>query len=376
MNTDNMSAPIEKWENFCDVIRQTGAEILQSADYADPVSQAEGLRYLTRLLRSGMEKFVEYSDPRDPYLANVYNDHLKWGLDNPDSLYALAFVDSDMVYEISGNVGSVNYFNFTSAKMNPAAMYEITSVLNSPDVVVDAEGNFTIMVGGEAQSTNWVALPAGANSILVRQTFADRSQEREMSFRIRIASKAPDRTPMSLDFAIESVARAEAFFRDTGRTFVKLTQKIGQGHNQLPLVDQDLMLSMGGDPNYAYFWGSFEIASGEALLVHWPEVPETDTWNLCLYNWWLESLDFTKAAILVNKHLAKKNEDGSLTIVVAAEQPAHGNWLDTLGHTRGNMMSRWINPDQIVHAQTALVRLDEVDWSSALSRWPEAKKVA
>lgn len=373
MTTNDMTLPVEKWEQFCDAIRESGREILRSADAADPVSQAEGLRYLTRLLRGGIEKFVEYSDPRDPCLANVYNDHLKWGLDNPDSLYALGYVDSDKVYEISGNIGSVNYFNFTTARMNTAAMYEITGVLDSPQVETDAEGNFTVVVGGEARPTNWVALPAGANSILVRQTFADRAREREMSFRISVASGEPDRAPLSLDFALESFGRAQAFFGNTGRTFVGLADTIGKGHNTLPLVDQKLMLSMGGDPNYAYFWGAFDIAPGEALLVHWPEVPDSDTWNLCLYNWWLESLDFTKSTILVNKHLANKNADGSLTIVVAAEAPAHGNWLDTLGHGRGKMMSRWVNPVRVVHPQTRLVKLDAIDWDEVLQRWPEGE---
>src|SRR5690606_2824363 len=109
-------------------------------EQADAVSQAEGLRYLTRLLRSGIEKFVEYSDPQDPFLANVYNEHLKWGLDNPDSLYALAYVDGTREYEIVGNVGSVNYFNFTTAKMSLNAKYEITGVLDGPDVQTDADG--------------------------------------------------------------------------------------------------------------------------------------------------------------------------------------------------------------------------------------------
>src|SRR3546814_1790973 len=77
--------------------------------------------------------------------------------------------------------------------------------------------------------------------------------------------------------------------------------------------------------------------SGEALLLHLPYVPECDNWGLCLYNYWLESLDYTQAQINLNKFTAAPNGDGSITIVISDEQPEGGNWLSTLGHTRGKI---------------------------------------
>src|SRR3546814_10493348 len=74
-----------------------------------------------------------------------------------------------------------------------------------------------------------------------------------------------------------------------------LTQLMLKGVNKLPAVDQALMDAMGGDPNYAYFWSAFAVEPGEALLLHLPYVPECDNWGLCLYNYWLESLDYTQA---------------------------------------------------------------------------------
>jgi len=370
MKEQAMDAASKRWAGFCDSIRDAGQEILRSAEGADPVSQAEGLRYLTRLLRSGIEKFVEYSDPDDPYLANVYNDRLKWGLDNPDSLYAIGAIKDDTEYRITGNIGTVNYFNFTSAIMSTDAKYQITGVLDSPDVVADADGNFTVHVGGPRRAQNWVPLAPGSNSIMVRQTFADRARETEMAFRIEQAGRQSPARPITIDRALEKISQAESFFCNTGRTFVSLADRIGKSVNQLPLVDQAFMLSMGGDPNYAYFWGGFRIEPGEALLIHFRDVPGSDTWSLCLYSYWLESLDYTRALVNLNKHLAQPNADGSLTIVVAAEAPGVPNWLDTQGHIRGNIMSRWVNPDHVTHPSTALVRLDEVDWAARLRRWP------
>ena len=58
MPESGMTRAIEQWESLCDGLRSAGREILQTGSDADALSQAEGLRYLTRLLRKGIEKFV------------------------------------------------------------------------------------------------------------------------------------------------------------------------------------------------------------------------------------------------------------------------------------------------------------------------------
>jgi hypothetical protein len=205
--------------------------------------------------------------------------------------------------------------------------------------------------------------------LLVRQTFVDRSRETEMSFDIRFSSESRRSAPMTMEEAVARCQLAQAFFSNTGRTFVNLTATMMKEANRLTLVDQNFMLSMGGDPNYAYFWGSYEINPGEALLIHFADLPKTETWSLCLYNYWLESLDYTKARINLNKHLAVENPDASLTIVVSDAKPSHGNWLDTLGHRRGCIMSRWVKPERVVMPSTELVRLDGVNLAEKMQRW-------
>ncbi|MDB6063267.1 MAG: hypothetical protein JWM78_3370 [Verrucomicrobiaceae bacterium] len=369
MAATGMDDAIKRWQAFCQGISAAGTDILQSAQQVDDLSQAEGLRYLTRLLRSGIEKFVEYSDPADPCLANVYNTHLKWGLDNPDSLYALAYIDGRREYVVTGNIGTVNYFNFTTTTMATTAKYDIIGVLDSPDVKADANGNFTIYIGGPKRDSNWVALNPDSNSLLVRQTFIDRSKEKEVTFAIKLVADGARNAPLNMQQSLARSEQAQTFFANTGSTFVKLTQTINSEMNRLILVDQQLMLSMGGDPNYAYFWGGYDLQPGEALLIHFPDVPHTETWGLCLYNYWLESLDYTKARINLNKNLAVHNPDGSLTIVVSDEKPAQGNWLDTLGHRRGSIMSRWIKPERVVLPLCEVVRLEGVNWPEKLQRW-------
>ena len=169
MNDGTMEPAARAWSEFCRGLEKAGHDVLRTGEDAQPLSQAEALRYLTRLLRSGIEKFVEYSDPDAPYLGNVYNEKLKWGLDNPDSLYAMCNLHGGAVYEITGNAGSVNYFNFTTAEMTPDAQYRIIGVLDKPDAVLDAAGDFRVLIGGEERDGNWVPLPPEANSVLMRE---------------------------------------------------------------------------------------------------------------------------------------------------------------------------------------------------------------
>jgi hypothetical protein len=362
---------VERWEAFCDGLKASGREILASAEGLDDVTQAEGLRYLTRLLRSGVERFVEYWDPLDPFLAVTYNERLKWGLDNPDSIYSISAVDGRYEYEITGNVGTVPYFNLTSAEMGTNARQVTTGFLDGADVTRDGAGNFTVRIGGPELGGNWLRLLPGSNTVMLRQTFGDRAAEKEMSVRIRLVSEVgPDR-PLTLAQALDRATKAESFVTNTGRTFLTLANMMRQNVNGLPEVDPQLMQAMGGDPNYFYYWSAFEVKHDEALLIHLPEIPECENWGLCLYDYWLESLDYTRATINVNKFTSTPNPDGSHTIVVAHRRPQGGTWLSTRDHVLGNMMFRWTRAKKNVAPRTALVRLHAIDWPVVLQRWQD-----
>src|ERR1700761_4702253 len=241
--TSNLA--IQQWEAFCDGIKASGREILSSEGALDEMTQAEGLRYITRLLRSGIERFVEYWDPLDPFLAVTYNERLKWGLDNPDSIHSISAVDGRYEYEITGNVGSVPYFNLTSAEMGTNARQVPTGFLDGSAVTTDADGNFAVRVGGPELARNWLRLLPGSNTVMLRQTFGNRALEKEMSVRIRLISDVgPDR-PLMLAQVLDRTQKAEGFVTNTGRTFLSLAKLMRQNVNGLPEVDETMMKAMG-----------------------------------------------------------------------------------------------------------------------------------
>jgi hypothetical protein len=253
--------------------------------------------------------------------------------------------------------------------MGTNARQVTTGFLDGDTVETDASGNFSIHIGGAERPRNWLKLEAESNSVMLRETFSNLASERGVTCRIKLLSPVDATQPVTLEQALDRLEKAQQFLANTGRTFLGLTRLMAKLENVLPPVDQKLMDAMGGDPNYAYYWASYRLAPGEALLIHYPQVPQSEYWGLCLYNYWLESLDYSKARINLSDSNAKLNPDGSLTIVIAEQRPDGGNWLSTLGHYRGNMMMRWTKRKKAVHPQTELVRLDSVDWPSKLRRW-------
>ena len=48
------------------------------------------------------------------------------------------------------------------------------------------------------------------------------------------------------------------------------------------------------------------------MVVTLPSVPDCQTWNLQVDNYWMESLDYRYHKISINRHTASVNADGSV----------------------------------------------------------------
>ena len=113
------------------------------------------------------------------------------------------------------------------------------------------------------------------------------------------------------------------------------------------MFDPKISNAAGGDANIIYYHSYWNLGKDEALLI---EVmpPTCDTWNFQLNNYWMESLDYRYFTICINSHSAKYNPDGSVTVVVAHENPGVANWIETVGHFEGTMCWRWYRPTSTV----------------------------
>ena len=100
------------WHEFCDNIKMAGQVILGERAPADPLTRAEGFRYLSRITRAALEAFVEHADPLAPVLFRPVHETAKMGADNPDNYYQWASVSGAHEYRLHGNRGTISYLGF------------------------------------------------------------------------------------------------------------------------------------------------------------------------------------------------------------------------------------------------------------------------
>jgi hypothetical protein len=337
------------WRAFCRQLESAGETILRKSTPDSPFDRAEGIRYLTRLLRAGLENQIESADPCYPRFYQLSNETIKIGNDNPDNIYHNCNVSGRYDYRITGTLGSVPYLSFGTK----GGGYEIkaemwpTGQIDSREMKIEPDGSFEILVSREKKEGNWLPMTDETTSMIVRQTFNEREKELPAAYRIECLNpdKGPDGDalePLSLEPALQ---RAVSFVERTADLFIDWMEIYEANHlNELPSDDQERCQRAGGDANIHYLQSYWKLAPDEALLIEADRIPSEGTWNLQISNFWMESLDYRYHRIHVNKHTAHYEPDDSLRIVLAHRDPGPGfpNWLSTCGHELGGMLFRWI----------------------------------
>ena len=144
------------WAEFCDKLKEAGALVLERSE--GDLDRTEGFRFLSRLLRGGLESFVEAGDTRFPRIRSL-PDQVKIGSDNPDSLYQTATIDGSLRYRVSGTRGTVRYLSFSAFAGNYGAGQERLGVMGFVDgnhLVVGPDGRFEVFVGPKCEGDKWV----------------------------------------------------------------------------------------------------------------------------------------------------------------------------------------------------------------------------
>ncbi|MBW1871413.1 MAG: DUF1214 domain-containing protein [Deltaproteobacteria bacterium] len=352
------------WEEFCDTLKMAGQTILNENAPDDPLTRAEGFRYLSRITRAAIEAFVEYSDPLAPVLFRPVHETAKMGADNPDNYYQWASVSGKHVYRITGSRGTIHYLGMGTYAGNygSGGRSAKTGYLEGKSLQIEADGSFEIILSCEKQSGNWLPMEPDTSSLIVRQMFLDRQSETIADLKIeRIdgTGKPNQLTPEVIDQGLGSASRlvagAAAIFANWAKDFQNHT-------NQLPEFDQNTSLAAHGDPNICYFHSYWKLDKGEALIIE-AAPPKCDYWNFQLNNHWMESLDYRHFNIAINKHSASYRDDGSVRIVVADQDPGVDNWIDTNGHMFGTMCFRWVRAEAHPQPKTRVVKVKELDKS-------------
>jgi len=352
------------WREFCRALERAGEAVLRPETPADAFDRAEGFRYLTRLLRAGLESQLEFADPRFPGFFQLSHETIKIGNDNPDNVYRNANVSGRYRYRISGTRGDAPYLSFGTKgggyESGEGTMLP-TGQLDGDQLELGPDGTFEITVSSEPEKGNWLPMQPSTTQLIVRETFTDRAAQRPS--RLSIARLgAPEDDALDPALLEQRLQRAVAFVSGTANLFVDWMARYAAHPNALPSDDQAICQRAGGDANIHYCQSRWQLGPDEALVIEIDHLPKRGSWNFQLSNFWMESLDYRHHKIHLNPHSARLERDGSLRIAVAHRDPGgrYPNWLTTAGHHQGGMLFRWIGADEHPPIATRVVKLAEL----------------
>ena len=330
------------WDEFCESLKGAREALFRERSPANAFDRAEGYRYLSRLVRLALEKFVEHGDPRRPRFFALSRDDAKIGADNPDCRYRNCALDGSLAYRIRGRRGSSAYLGIGTyyGSYGSPGPSGCSGYLDAADLATERDWSFEIRLAASPQPGNWLPMEPRTSSLIVREFFLDRASEVPAELEIECLDESGPPPPLD-PVALERALRASAeFVKGAADLFTSWAEGFAQRPNELNAPPDAQRAPAHKATNQVFYHGYWRLAPDEALVIS-ATPPPCRYWNFQLNNYWLESLDYRHHRISVNKHSAVLEPDGSFRIVVAARDPGFGNWIDTAGHAHGTMGLRW-----------------------------------
>jgi hypothetical protein len=341
----------------------------------DPTDVAEGLRVILHHLGIGIETQLE-DDAAHPIFREIVTPWRKALGDNADARYHDARVHPAGTYRVRGRTGGAVYVSFTvEAGADDGAFPSGTAgVLNDTGFDVGADGTFEITVGGPPRDGGWLPLASGSSRLTVRHYW---EQERSPH-----APPVPD-----LGLAIELVggegavpaspaaptdASVAAALRRMG-TYVRsrtieMAGRPGAGdppafvsrepHVFPPPVPPGAHALAAADA--AYSMAPYLLGPDDALVVRvsWPECRCA---NVSLWNRQMQTFDYLRGRVSLNRAQAVADADGSVRVVIAHRDPGVANWLHTEGRPFGLVFWRFMLPEgPIATPEAEVVPMDSL----------------
>ncbi|MGE2836208.1 DUF1214 domain-containing protein [Mycobacterium sp. SMC-4] len=340
-----------------DELRAVERKLLDADPPLSEPDLLDGYRLAFSLLRVAVDAYV-WGDKDNPILVDVISPYLKWGGDNSDAYYQLAPVDPARTYRVTGNRGDAVYLSMTVYGGPDDGHYSnrIVGTMNDRSLEFDADGNFEFHLSPTPQPGAWLKLDADAVVALTRDYLVDPRTDRRPQWKIE-AVDPPARRHDSTDDLIRRLRAARTWIGEQLSFLPTRVDPPNEIHEPFPVPEHAYGWSAA---DAAYAMGSYALQPDQALVVEGTS-PECVFWNLCLWNPFLHTYDYTYERVTINGAQVTYEPDGSWRIVISDRDPGHPNWVSTAGRTTGLIWLRWFLPDQTpARPRCTVVALDEV----------------
>lgn len=322
---------------------------------ASPGDVAEGQRLLLHILGIGVSFWLE-ADPERPAWTPYSGPTRKMLGDNPDALYYFAPVRGDRRYRIRGNLAGATFTSFTvdSGSAEGGAASRSTAAIDDSGMEVASDGSFEILVGGERPARgNWLPLDPQAGQITTRHYFESRNCIiNQTAFAIPLSIEPLDAPPLAPAPGDAEIARrigAVARFTEAMLRMSVMGAAAGTTPpawfstvpNVFPAPGQWLSETGYGNLHAHYCAAPFALGPEQALLIE-GELPQCRFANVMLWNRFMQTFDYTRRQISLNRSQMHFLPDGRYRIVVAHRDPGVPGWLDTEGRSSGLVYWRFL----------------------------------
>jgi hypothetical protein len=336
----------------------------EERNLSTPEDVAGSHRALMHILEAGLVGYFE-QDAGAPYFRRIVTPSRKLTGDNSDAIYFDAPLDPRHAYIVRGNMNQAIYFSMSIEEGAQEGHLSKTTggVINDTEIDVDAEGSFTVYLGGEPRKRNWLSLTENASRVTTRHYFelatpAALDPAREPIMNIECISRVRTPLPPSDESVSAGIRRVCNMVRT--RT-LEMPQLAGDEMPAFMAVTPNTFPAPQTPGNFGlaaadahYSMAPFLLGPEEALVMtgRWPDCRFA---NVCLWNRFQQTFDYRNRRVSLNRTQTETDADGRFTMILSHEDPGLPNWLDTEGNPFGLVFWRFFLVEGAVDTPTAKV---------------------
>lgn len=264
---------------------------------------------------------------------------------NPDDIYLLTPIRSDLTYRVSGNRGTVRKLIFVTQHGIPGTLQDSSkfsdfSSLDDKDFDVGADGQFEIIFSAQrpqGYQGNWSVLKPKADVMFVRYRMVDWEKERDPQLTIECLDPVPLKPRLTAQQITQRIELMSRLPGNMTRLFFKMQNDLKRGFG----VNNFELVRLPGLDKQIYLQAVFELEPAEALVIE-TELPQTvEYWNFQLNDYLFNAVEYVYRSGSINASTALISSDGRLRLVISLEDPGVPNWLDPAGFATGTIYGRW-----------------------------------
>ncbi|PQM44332.1 hypothetical protein C1Y40_05507 [Mycobacterium talmoniae] len=276
--------------DLLDEVRAVEQRLLGADPPLDEADLLDGYRLAFSLLRVAVDAYV-WGEADKPILVDVIGPYLKWGGDNSDAFYQLAPIDPQRSYRVTGNRGDAVYLSMTVYGGPDDGRYSdrIIATINDRDLEFDDEGNFAFTISADPQPGGWLKLEPDAVFILTRDYLTAPGTDRRPRWKIE-ALDPPTRRHDSRADLTRRLRAARTWVREQCAMVPIRLEPPNEIQEPYPVPSRTVGWAAG---DAAYAMGSYRLEPQQALIIEGSS-PPCVFWNLCLWNPFLHTYDYTR----------------------------------------------------------------------------------